>query len=64
MNEFLSAKDAAEYLGISEMSLRSARSKGALAGVKPPAYIKRGQRVFYKKATLDIWLAQFEEQES
>jgi len=64
MNEFLSATDAAKYLGISEMSLRSARSKGVLAGVKPPAYIKRGMRVFYKKETLDKWLAQFEEQES
>jgi len=64
MKEMMSAKEAAEYLGYPETSLRSARSRGVLAGVKPPAHIKRGGRVFFKKETLDRWLAQFEEQES
>lgn len=64
MKVYLSAAEAAEHLGISDMALRSARSKGVLSGVKPPAFIKRGQRVFYKRVTLDAWLAQFEEQEN
>ena len=63
MSELLTAKEAAEYLGYAEISLRSARSRGVLAGVKPPAHIKRGKLVFFKKETLDKWLDQFQEQE-
>jgi len=64
MSDLLTPKAAAEYLGYSEAYLRSARTNGVLAGVKPPAHIKRGKFVFFKKETLDTWLAQFEEQES
>ena len=64
MSDLLAPKAAAEYLGYSEAYLRSARTNGILAGVKPPAHIKRGKFVFFKKSTLDAWLAQFEEQES
>jgi len=62
--KYLSAKDAAAYIGVAEPTLRSGRSRGILAGVKPPAHIKRGKLVFFKKETLDKWLSQFEEQES
>lgn len=64
MSNLLTPKEAAEYLGYSDTYLRSARTNGVLAGVKPPAHIKRGKFVFFKKETLDTWLAQFEEQES
>lgn len=61
MKEMMSSKEAANYLGYPETSLRSARSRGVLAGVKPPRCIKRGGRIFFKKTTLDTWLSQFEE---
>ena len=57
--EFLSAKEAAEYIGFSEPALRSGRSRGVLAGVKPPAHIKRGKLVFFKKETLDKIIDQY-----
>lgn len=57
----LSAKDAAEYLGYEENTLRNSRISGQLAGTSAPAYIKRGNRVYYNKETLDNWLNQFQE---
>jgi hypothetical protein len=64
MSDLLTQTAAAEYLGYSETYLRAARTKGILAGVKPPAHIKRGKFVFFKRTTLDAWLAQFEEREN
>jgi len=61
MSDLLTLKQASEYLGYSEAYFASARSNGILAGVTPPAHIKRGKFVFFKKSTLDLWLNQFQE---
>ncbi len=54
---------AAHYLGYtSPDTLRNARHTGKLAGVTAPRYRKIGSRVFYERAALDEWLAQFAEQ--
>ena len=55
----MSSKEAAEYLGYAEKTLRESRIKGILAGVQGPPYIKRGKFCIYKKDDLDIWLSQF-----
>ena len=53
---------AAEYIGYkSPDTLRNARHTGKLAGVTAPRYRKIGNRVFYERAALDEWLAQFVE---
>ena len=56
---FLTSKQAAEYLGYSENTLRECRVKGILAGIKAPPYIKMGKRVEYSKEDLDNWRNQF-----
>lgn len=45
------AKDAAVYTGFSEGTLANWRVTG-----EGPAFIKRGNRVFYLKTILDDWL--------
>ncbi|MEC4747459.1 helix-turn-helix domain-containing protein [Methylomicrobium sp. Wu6] len=45
------AKDASEYVGLSEKTLAMMRCKGT-----GPRFIKRG-RIFYFKTDLDEWLA-------
>lgn len=60
MNErprYLSSKEAAEYLGYADKSLRQSRVKGKLAGITTPPYYKVGHRVRYKAVDLDNWLA-------
>lgn len=59
----LSTAQAAEYMGYSAGTLAVSRCSGLLAGVKAPRSIKRGH-VFYKKADLDAWMEQFENQAS
>lgn len=59
----LSTAQAAEYIGYSMGTLAVSRNSGVLSGVAAPRYVKRGH-VFYKKADLDLWMAQFEDQES
>lgn len=44
------AKDASDYVGLSEKTLAMMRCKGT-----GPRFIKRG-RIFYFKADLDEWL--------
>ncbi|HBA67164.1 MAG TPA: MerR family transcriptional regulator [Methylococcaceae bacterium] len=44
------AKDASDYVGLSEKTLAMMRCKGT-----GPRYIKRG-RIFYFKKDLDEWL--------
>ena len=57
----LNNAQAAEYIGYQPGTLAVSRCSGLLAGVKAPKYIKRGH-VFYKKADLDLWMMQFEDQ--
>lgn len=64
LRNYLSTEDAAAYLGYRPYSLRRARFENLLAGVVPPAYIKRGNRVFYALKDLDNWLEQFKPQTS
>lgn len=51
MQDYLTAKEAAKYLGVAEITLATWRAKG-----KPPEFVKRnfGQvRIFYKRETLE-----------
>lgn len=59
MNQYLSNKSAADYLGYSASTLRNARHTGVLAGVEAPPYRKIGTTIRYEKETLEIWLSQF-----
>ncbi len=56
---FFTSKQAAEYLGYAENTLRDCRVRGILAGIKAPPYIKMGKRVEYYKEDLDNWKMQF-----
>ena len=58
----LSSREAADYLGFAEPTLRNSRLSGTLAGVPAPAFIKIGAKtVRYRRGALDAWLAQFAE---
>ena len=62
---FLSSKEAAEYLGFADVTLRNSRYTGMLAGVAAPTFRKLGRKtVRYERATLAAWLAQFGERAS
>lgn len=58
-SHFLNNDEAASYLAYTSQSLRRSRMDNRLAGVVPPAYIKRGSRVFYRLEDLDKWMGQF-----
>ncbi len=62
ISEQYDTNTAAPYLGVKPDTLRNARHIGKLAGVTAPRYRKIGNRVFYERAALDEWLAQFVEQ--
>ena len=55
--QYLTSKEAAEYLGYSEKTLRQSRVEGNLAAITAPPYYKMGHRVRYQKVDLDNWLA-------
>lgn len=61
---WLSTKEASDYLGLCDGTLRNARNRGVLAGVKPPAYRKLGRVCRYHREDLDAWLDQFQTQTS
>jgi len=61
--EELNNVEAANYLGFTPATLAASRYTEKLSGVTPPKHIKRGH-IFYKKADLDEWMKQFENQES
>ncbi|MDX5338010.1 MAG: hypothetical protein LPK25_03210 [Cyclobacteriaceae bacterium] len=50
-------KVAAEYLGISEFTLKQSRSTGMLCGLPTPPYRKAGTKVFYEISKLKEWLS-------
>jgi len=60
----LDVKQAANYLGFSRSTLNNARYSGLLGGVKAPKFKKLGKSIRYERASLDAWLAQFQEQTS
>jgi hypothetical protein len=57
----MTSQEAADYLRISEITLRKSRSKGCLFGYPTPPYRKFGQLVRYRKPDLDAWIALTEE---
>lgn len=62
ISEQFDNSEAASHLRVRPDTLRNARHTGKLAGVTAPRYRKIGNRVFYERAALDEWLAQFVEQ--
>lgn len=60
MQEIMNTKQAAEYLGYSEITLKLARSTGILGGKSAPQYVKAGRAVRYHREDLVAWIAQFE----
>jgi hypothetical protein len=52
----------ARIIGCAPYTLRCSRCTGTLFGVDAPKYIKRGKKVFYRRETIESWLAQFSEQ--
>ena len=55
----MTSKEAAEFLGYSEKTLRDSRVSGKLGGVESSPYKKIGRLCKYEKADLISWLAQF-----
>lgn len=53
------SKEAAEFLGYAERTLRESRVTGTLAGVNSLPYIKRGKYCIYDLDDLISWKNQF-----
>ena len=56
--KYTSEKEAAEYLGIAERTLRSWRYNGQIdnKGTPPPRAYVRGKHVYYEVGELEEWL--------
>lgn len=50
-HNFMTAEDAARYLGKSPFTLQWWRSKS-----RGPAYTRSGRQILYRRADLDAWL--------
>lgn len=55
-SKILDSKDAAQYLCVSEISIRNSRITGLLGGIKAPSFRKIGRKVIYMKSDLDMWI--------
>ena len=54
--------EAAIYIGVSDAQLRQSRHTGEIfAGISTPAFLKLGKSVFYRRSTLDAWVASLSE---
>jgi len=62
LHSWRNSHQAAEYIGISEYTLRRSRTTGKLLGKKSPAYRKMGRKIVYDLETLRTWINQFETQ--
>ena len=60
-NDLLTTKQASVILGISKYSLDNSRCSGKLMGTTPPAHIKFGYAVRYRRETLNAWLSALNE---
>lgn len=58
-NDYLTTRQAAEYLEYSISSLRKARESGTLAGREAPEAERLDGRYVYLIGTLDSWLETF-----
>ena len=56
--KYISEKEAAEYLGVAERTLRSWRSNGRIdnKGTHPPRVYVRGKHVYYELGELEEWI--------
>ena len=64
MEKYLTSKQAAEFLGYTDATLRYSRVTGILGGVAAPKHYKKGRRVLYKSCDLDQWVQNSDEGES
>ncbi|WP_415911929.1 helix-turn-helix domain-containing protein [Neptuniibacter sp. QD37_11] len=64
IDKVLTSKEAADFLKLSEYTLRRSRMEGTLCGVESPPFIKLGRQVKYLSEDLLIWLQQFPKQNS
>lgn len=55
-SKILDSKEAAQYLCVSEISIRNSRITGLLGGIKAPIFRKIGRKVIYMKSDLDMWI--------
>jgi len=55
-NITLDTKQAAQYLCVSEISMRNSRVSGLLGNIKAPSFRKIGRKVIYLRSDLDQWL--------
>lgn len=60
MNELLNTEEAALLLGYKPETLEVSRTRGELAGVSAPPFIKMGRAVRYRRSELMAWVEQFE----
>ncbi len=56
MKALFTSKEAGEYLGYSDDSMRKSRVNKSLGGRLPPKHTKVGRTVRYKKTNLDAWV--------
>jgi hypothetical protein len=59
---FLTSKEFALELKISEVTLRQSRSTGMLLGVCAPKHLKMGRQVRYTKEALRDWIDSLEKE--
>lgn len=56
-DKWLTTKEAAEYLGYSQYSMRRARMNGQkLGGKEPPPHYGEGKSTRYKLSDLESWM--------
>ena len=57
MKALLKSREAAEYIGYSDVAIRRSRFTKTLGGIEAPIYLKIGRTVRYEVAELDKWIA-------
>jgi predicted DNA-binding transcriptional regulator AlpA len=55
----LKTKEAAQYIGCSQFTLRTSRVMGTLYGYPSPIYIKLGRSVLYDKKAIEEWIDKY-----
>lgn len=58
-DKVLTSREAANFLKLSEYTLRRSRMDGVLCGVQSPPFIKMGRQIKYLLEDLNIWLGLF-----
>jgi excisionase family DNA binding protein len=55
-DRWMTSREAAEYLGYSDYTLKRARVDKMLSGKEQPKFTKSGKAVRYKMSDLDAWM--------